>query len=57
MRISALLFLLLAAPAHDEPLVAAGGFDPLLVTNVYATALAFMAPRTLEPVPAWQLTM
>ena len=39
-----------------SPLPSAG-FDPHLVTNVYATALAFMAPRTLEPVPVSQLTL
>ena len=27
------------------------------MTNVYATALAFMVPRTLEPVPVSQLTL
>ena len=57
IRIGALLFMLLIAPAHAQPVAAAGGFDPHLVTNVYATALAFMAPRTLEPVPVSQLTI
>ena len=33
------------------------GFDPHLITDVYATALAFMAPRTLEPVAVSQLTI
>ena len=55
-RIGALLFLLLIAPAHAQP-VAVAGFDPHLVTNVYATALAFMAPRTLEPIAVSQLTI
>jgi carboxyl-terminal processing protease len=55
MRIGALLFLLLVAPAHAQPV--ASGFDPQLVTSVYATALAFMAPRTLEPVAVSQLTL
>lgn len=55
MRIGALLFLLLIAPAHAQPAI--GGFDPRLVTDVYAAALAFMVPRTLDPVSVPQLTM
>jgi carboxyl-terminal processing protease len=57
MRIGALLFLLLVAPAHAEPVVAAARFDPILVANVYATALAFMVPRTLDPIAPSQLTI
>ena len=57
MRIGVLLFLLIVVPAHAEPVVAARGFDPILATNVYATALAFMVPRTLTPVSPSQLTM
>ena len=56
IRSATVLLLLLIAPAHTQP-VAIGGFDPHLVTNVYATALAFMVPRTLEPVPVSQLTL
>jgi carboxyl-terminal processing protease len=56
IRIGALLLVFLIAPAHAQPVAVANGFDPVLVTNVYATALAFMAPRTLEPVPVSQLT-
>jgi carboxyl-terminal processing protease len=55
-RIGALL-LLLIAPAHAQPVAAGAGFDPSLAANVYATALAFMAPRTLEPVAVSQLTL
>lgn len=55
IRSAGLLILLLIVPAHAQP--AAVGFDPHLVTSVYATALAFMAPRTLEPVPVSQLTL
>jgi carboxyl-terminal processing protease len=55
MRIGILFLLLLIAPAHAQPV--ASGFDPHMVTDVYAAALAFMAPRTLEPVPISQLTM
>jgi carboxyl-terminal processing protease len=57
IRIGALFVLLLIAPAHAETVVSPAGFDPQLATNVYATALAFMAPRTLEPVPVSQLTI
>jgi len=57
IRFGALLLLLLIAPAHAQPIAVVGGFDPHLVTNVYATALAFMTPRTLEPVAVSQLTI
>lgn len=36
---------------------AAPPLDPALVADVAATALAFMVPRTLEPVPPSQLTL
>jgi carboxyl-terminal processing protease len=49
--------LLLIAPARAQPTAAAGGFDPRLAASVYATALAFMAPRTLEAVAVSQLTV
>jgi carboxyl-terminal processing protease len=57
IRIGALLLLLLIAPAHAQPVAAVGSFDPVLLANVYTTALAFMAPRTLEPVAVSQLTL
>jgi carboxyl-terminal processing protease len=57
IRIGVLFVLLLAAPAHAETVAAPAGFDPQLVTSVYATSLAFMAPRTLDPVPVSQLTV
>jgi carboxyl-terminal processing protease len=50
-----LLLLVFAVRAHAEP--AAGGFNPGLITSVYTTALAFMAPRTLDPVPVGTLTV
>jgi carboxyl-terminal processing protease len=56
-RTTALLILLLIAPAHAQPVAAASALDPHLVANVYVTALAFMAPRTLQPVPISQLTI
>ena len=54
IRIGVLLLLLLIAPAHAQPVA---GFDPALLANIYAAALAFMAPRTLEPVAVSQLTV
>ena len=55
-RIGALFILLLIVPAHAQT-VAPPGFDPRLITDVYASALAFMLPRTLEPVTLSQLTV
>ncbi len=57
IRIGALFVLLLIVPAHAQPVSVPAGFDPQLVTDVYATALAFMAPRTLEPATVSQLTV
>jgi carboxyl-terminal processing protease len=57
IRIGALFILLLIAPAHAQTVAVPPGFDPHLITDVYATALAFMAPRTLEPVAVSQLTI
>ena len=55
-RLACLLFLLVILPAHAEtpPLAL---FDGRLAADVYDTALAFMAPRTLEPVPVPQLAL
>ncbi|HTW71273.1 MAG TPA: S41 family peptidase [Acetobacteraceae bacterium] len=55
-RRAVLLLLLLIVPVHAQP-VADPGFDPALVANVYSVALAFMAPRILEPVPVSLLTV
>jgi carboxyl-terminal processing protease len=57
IRVGAMLVLLLIAPAHAQTVAVLPGFDPHLMTDVYATALAFMAPRTLEPVAVSQLTL
>ena len=57
IRVGAMLVLLLIAPAHAQTVAVPPGFDPHLITDVYATALAFMAPRTLEPVAVSQLTI
>lgn len=54
IRFGTLLLLLLAAPARAETATA---FDARIATSVYTTALTFMAPRTLEPVPISQLTL
>lgn len=56
IRISLLLVLLVAGRAHADPL-AAGGFDAARLTAVYSEALAFVAPRILEPVPVPQLAL
>ena len=57
IRSGALFVLLLIIPAHAQTVAVPPGFDPHLIANVYATALAFMAPRTLEPVAVSQLTI
>jgi carboxyl-terminal processing protease len=60
IRLSTLfLLLLLAAPTYAEPMYAEPGtiFNAPLATSVYSTALAFMAPRTLDPVAVSQLTI
>jgi carboxyl-terminal processing protease len=46
-----------AAPACAAPFTAAGTFDQGLVAQTVATALAFMAPRTLEPVSVPQMAI
>jgi carboxyl-terminal processing protease len=56
-RLGFLIFVLLVAQAHAEPVVSGADFNPALAANVAAAALAFMAPRTLEPVPVSQLTV
>lgn len=50
-----LLVLVFVVRAHAQP--AADAFNPALITSVYTTALAFMAPRTLDPVPVGTLTV
>jgi carboxyl-terminal processing protease len=57
IRAGALFVLLLIVPAHAQTVAVPPGFDAHLITNVYATALAFMAPRTLQPVAVSQLTL
>jgi carboxyl-terminal processing protease len=57
-----LLFLLLIvsvanAPGRAEPFVSGQVFDQGMVVSVTATALAFMAPRTLQAVPIPQLAL
>lgn len=58
-RIGALLLLLLIPQAHAGQVhkSAAPKFDAKMITAVYATALGFMEPRTLEPVPVPELTV
>jgi carboxyl-terminal processing protease len=57
IRIGAVLVLLLIGPTHAQRVTTPPGFDTALIDNVYATALEFMAPRTLDPVPVSQLTV
>ena len=52
IRAGVLLLLLSTARAYAQP----AGFDARLAGHVYATALSFMAPRILEPVPIPVLT-
>jgi carboxyl-terminal processing protease len=46
-----------ARSVSAEPYAAGRPLDMQLIADVTATALAFMAPRTLEPIPVPQLTM
>jgi carboxyl-terminal processing protease len=55
IRLGTLLLLLLAAPAFAQTGLP-GDFNAPLATSVYGTALAFMAPRILDPEPVSQLT-
>jgi carboxyl-terminal processing protease len=60
IRLSALLLVLMIGHAHADSGtgdLTSLGFDPKLTTEVYATALVFMVPRTLDPVPVSQLTL
>src|SRR6516162_3611786 len=57
IRAGVLFVLLLIIPAHAQTVAVPPGFDAHLITSVYATALAFMAPRTLQPVAVSQLTL
>jgi carboxyl-terminal processing protease len=52
-----LVLLLLTPPAHAETQPSSPGFDPGLASQVYGAALAFMAPRILEPVAVSQLAL
>ncbi len=53
-RVALLLLVLVVAPAQAQP-APPEGFDARLAADVYASALAFMEPRILEPVPVPQL--
>jgi carboxyl-terminal processing protease len=57
IRIGPILVLLLAIPAHAQPIAVPPGFNPPLIAGVYTTALTFMAPRILDAVPISQLTI
>ncbi len=49
--------LVLALMATAHPALAAPGFDTRMASRVFATALAFAAPRTLDAVTPAQLTL
>ncbi len=51
------LAVLLVLPATPMAAPPGPAFDTGMAANVFATALAFMEPRTLDPVPAPQLTL
>jgi carboxyl-terminal processing protease len=55
--VSFLLVLCIVLPAAAEPFVPGQTLDERLVAQVTASALAFMAPRTLDVVPVWQLAL
>jgi carboxyl-terminal processing protease len=55
--LSLLLLLCVATPAGAEPFSPGQTFDQPLVAQVTANALAFIVPRTLEPVSARQLAL
>jgi carboxyl-terminal processing protease len=57
LRLCFLIVVLFAAQAHAEPVGIEAGFNASLTAQVTAAALAFMAPRTLDPVPVSQLTV
>ncbi len=57
IRLGTFLLLLLVAPAYAETGTPATNFNAPIATAVYSTALAFMAPRTLDPVAVSQLTV
>ncbi len=63
MRLGAVLLLAavlatgLGLPAHAEPFRPGQTLDQEQVAQVTAAALAFMAPRILDPIPVAQLAM
>jgi carboxyl-terminal processing protease len=57
IRLGLLFLVLLAIPAHAEPTLPTAGFNAALTTEVYAAALAFIAPRALDPVTVPQLAI
>ena len=57
IRLGLLFLLLLTIPVQAEPTLPTPGFNPSLTTEVYAAALAFIAPRALDPVTVPQLAI
>jgi carboxyl-terminal processing protease len=61
-RVACLLLLVFALavpspPVHAEPFLPGGGFDQARIAQTVAAALAFMAPRTLDPSSIPQLSL
>ncbi len=57
IRLATCLLLLIVAPAYAEIGAPPVGFNAPIATAVYSTALAFMAPRILDPIAISQLTI
>lgn len=57
IRLGLLFLLLLTIPVQAEPPLSAPGFNAGLTAEVYAAALAFIAPRALDPVTVPQLAV
>ena len=57
MKLRLVLFLWLATGSALAEPVGGGGLPHFLMADVFGTALAFMAPRTLDPIPVSDLTL
>jgi carboxyl-terminal processing protease len=57
IRLGILFLLLFTIPVQAEPPLSTPGFNPALTAEVYAAALAFIAPRALDPVTVPQLAV
>ncbi len=57
MKRALLLYVLLTAGAAMAEPIGGAGLPHFLLSDVFGTALAFMAPRTLDPTPVSDLTL